>query len=127
MTSGIKIHATLYEKNYEWKTCFKSDGRSIDKNFLYTKHGPTNGYSHFIWKEDNDSDQNPTSRQEVTDRINKYLPKYSSKAYKIKIKQLTSLIMEDKIKTSQLGILFQELTEDQSSSNKDCKSVDDSL
>ena len=75
MTLGIKIDATLYEKIREWKTYFKRDLKSIDEKFLYTKHYDP-WYSHFIWKEDKDNDHNPTSRQEVTDRIYKNLPKY---------------------------------------------------
>ena len=117
----------LCTKISEWKTCFKRDRRSIDEKFLYTKHYcPTNGYSHYVWKEDNDSDQILTSHQEVIDRINKNLPEYSSSAYKIKVKQPKSLTMEDKKMESQFRNPFQELTGHKSLIKKKvCKCVDD--
>ena len=77
---------------------------------------------HISWKADNDWSKSYIS-QEIIDRINKYFPYYSPRTSKIKIKQLTLLIMEGKITASQFRALFQELTGDQSSTNKVCKSV----
>ena len=106
---------------------FKSKGMPINGVMLYTKqYGPANGFIHFLWKEEADVDL--TARQNTIERITQQLPKYSSRAYKKRVQTITSLIMEDKITSSQFRVIFQELIGDQSSAdNRVCKAADERI
>ena len=101
---------------------FRNKGLPVKNITLYCKqYGPAaKGSVYFLWKEDSCS--NLTARQKTIDRV---LPNYNSRAQK-KAQQILSLIMTDKITSSQSRIIYQELTGDKSAADKKlCKEADE--
>ena len=94
---------------------------------MVVRYGPACGNSYFLWREDKCPEQ-LTNRQLVIDSINSSLPKYFSRSHKIRVREATNLVMQDKISSSQFRILFSELTGDQAvADNTIAKNMDDRI
>ena len=65
------------------------------------------GNTYFMWHEDMTYENNRTG---VIEEIKRSLPKFFSRAHKKKMKELTNLIMLDKILPAQFRMLYRELT-----------------
>ena len=74
---------------------------------LFTRYyGP--GNTHFLWNKNTNEPENLTLRNSIIKSVEKQLTKYFSRAHKVK--ELTSLVTEDKLSLAQFCSIYSELT-----------------
>ena len=120
---GNRAHRHMFLKH------LRENGLITNNVILFVRYyGPALGNTHFIWKEDPIEMDNLTVRQDVIHDIEKKLPKFFSRAHKAKVRELTSLVMLDKMSPAQFRTIYSELTGDYSvTDNTKSKIVDERM
>ena len=100
---GNKVHRYLFLKHLQSSVL-------LTTNVIFFTRYYAPGNTHFLWKENLNEPENVTFRNGATKSVEKQLSKCFSRAHKAKVKQLTSLVMEDKLSPAQFRSIYNELT-----------------
>ena len=97
-----KAHRYLFLKH------LKSSALLTSNVILFTRYyGLCN--THFLWKENPKKPEYSTLRKSVLKSVEKQLPKYFSRTHKAHVRQLISLVTEDKLSPTQFDNKFETL------------------
>ena len=89
----------------------KKYGVSVQNCILFAQYMKgAQGNRYFMWREDPETEGHLTERTATIDSVTKMLPKYFSRAYKKKIRQLTEHVMLDKISPAQFRFIYRKIT-----------------